>query len=201
MTTMMLAQPFVRPQARSTLLNLITRGRASITLQQHANPWQQRRQRRRWCAAEASPSAGQGSDDPLYLQNGKPHIASSLFRPFEKLPPDGKTLTPEDEGCDPEKALCKTKIHVWETKCRACFGSGVVVMSGRRGRRTKCICLQCTGLGYVRHTSSNVEPVQDAEDNEAYYTLARPVPVEPKSAAKKHRSAAQHVTRPRHRHH
>ncbi len=55
--------------------------------------------------------------------------------------------------------------------------------------------------GYVRHTSSNVEPVQDAEDNEAYYTLARPVPVEPKTAAKKHRSAAQHVTRPRHRHH
>ena len=42
----------------------------------------------------------------------------------------------------------QTPMHVWESKCTACYGSGIVsCSSGRRGRRSSATCASCTGLG------------------------------------------------------
>lgn len=154
---------------------------------QAARPRPQQRSR---AAVILAAEAPQQDDDQLYLQNGRPHLPSSLFRPFAKLPPDGKTLTPDEEACDPETSLCKTKIHVWEVKCPACYGTGLITASGSHGRRSLCTCLQCTGLGYVRHTSSQVEPGQEQTDCEAYYTLGRPALDAGQLSAKKRASSS-----------
>ena len=42
----------------------------------------------------------------------------------------------------------QTPMHVWESKCTACYGSGIVSFtSGRRGRRSSATCASCTGMG------------------------------------------------------
>ena len=38
-------------------------------------------------------------------------------------------------------------MHVWESKCRACYGTGSVQSSTRRGKRSSGICPSCTGVG------------------------------------------------------
>lgn len=38
-------------------------------------------------------------------------------------------------------------MHVWESKCRACYGTGSVTFSSRRGKRSTAICPSCTGMG------------------------------------------------------
>ena len=38
-------------------------------------------------------------------------------------------------------------MHVWESKCRACYGTGSVQSSSRRGKRITSICPSCTGMG------------------------------------------------------
>ena len=66
---------------------------------------------------------------------------------------------------------CQTHMHVWEASCAACGGLGVsrprasFAGGGRgrgRGRGTPhaayTTCAVCTGVGYVRHTSSRVWP-------------------------------------------
>lgn len=103
------------------------------------------------------------------------------------LPACLQTLTPEEEGCNPEEGLCKvrsssllsppappllaeqeqlhllpdnvsrvlhccccvlqTKMHVWEVKCSACWGTGTIISNGRHGHRSMTTCLICTGLG------------------------------------------------------
>ena len=35
-----------------------------------------------------------------------------------------QTLTPDEETCDPMTRNCQTPMHVWETKCTSCYGSG-----------------------------------------------------------------------------
>ena len=42
----------------------------------------------------------------------------------------------------------QTPMHVWESKCTACYGSGIVSFSSnRRGRRSSATCASCTGMG------------------------------------------------------
>ena len=40
------------------------------------------------------------------------------------LPAVMQTLTPDEETCDPMTRNCQTPMHVWETKCTSCYGSG-----------------------------------------------------------------------------
>ena len=41
-----------------------------------------------------------------------------------QLPVLMQTLTPDEETCDPMTRNCQTPMHVWETKCTSCYGSG-----------------------------------------------------------------------------
>lgn len=84
-----------------------------------------------------------------------------------ELPADGDTLTPNELCCDPASSLCKTPLHVWETKCHRCGGSGVVNTTGRKGRRGLGTCMACSGLGFVRHISA------DSTSHSEVYTLNR----------------------------
>lgn len=81
----------------------------------------------------------------------------SLFMPFSKLPPKGKSLTPEQESCDVNEKFCDTPVHVWEVKCVVCFGTGATRSCGKKFNKMG-MCLRCHGVGYIRHASSQTIP-------------------------------------------
>ncbi|KAL4430329.1 hypothetical protein ABPG77_002135 [Micractinium sp. CCAP 211/92] len=112
--------------------------------------------------------------------NGKQHhLPSSLFASFPKLPPDGSTLTPEEMKCDPDMEHCRTPIHVWESKCRVCAGTGTArSQSSRRRRSVVAVCLLCHGLGYVRHSSTRAATVPYVNGTGPHTTIGRPPPEE-----------------------
>lgn len=119
-----------------------------------------------------SPSRGRrrNRDDALPL---------SLFSPYDHtaLPCDGRTQHVEDETCDPNERTCKTTMHVWESNCRMCCGTGNVSYysrggRGRGGRRSSGVCPGCHGVGCVRKTSSRIVPNVDGGNGQ--YTAARP---------------------------
>lgn len=87
----------------------------------------------------------------------------SLFIPYTNLPPDGQVIPEKEEMCDPMYAACKTPTYVFETACPACSGTGMVrhKPNGRRGHLGTCIL--CTGLGYVRKTTSRFTPSMDEQ--------------------------------------
>ena len=87
------------------------------------------------------------------------------------LIPAHQTRNRADERCNPMEQRCQTPIHVWEASCAACGGLGASRPRARfagggrgrgRGRGTPhaayTTCAVCTGVGYVRHTSSRVWP-------------------------------------------
>lgn len=94
----------------------------------------------------------------------------SLFIPYSNLPLDGEVIPAKEEMCNPEQSKCKTRTYVFETKCVTCCGTGTVrgISNGRRGSLSTCIV--CTGLGYVRSTTSRFTPPMDQE------TINRPQP-------------------------
>lgn len=108
--------------------------------------------------------SSRGRDDALPL---------SLYTPYgAKLPYDGKTQTDFEETCDPMTRNCQTSMHVWESTCRPCFGTGSICSTSRRGRRSTYVCLSCHGLGVVRKTSARIIP--DVNAGNGQYTLNRP---------------------------
>lgn len=93
------------------------------------------------------------------------HLSLSLFTKVANIPPDGSTLTPEEESCDPYFSNCRTPVHVWETKCSECNGSGTVYscVRGRlRTSRNLASCPLCSGIGYVRYISSHFDNSTDS---------------------------------------
>jgi hypothetical protein len=105
-------------------------------------------------------------------------VPLSLYYPFAKLPPDGKTRTDDDENCDPMERSCQTAMYTWETKCKACQGSGNVTRKSRgrsRSAASSYTCVVCHGIGYVRQTSSRLQP-PDVNNGTGDMTLGRPVP-------------------------
>lgn len=109
------------------------------------------------------------------------HLPSSLFAAFPKLPPDGSTLTPEEMKCDPDAERCRTPIHVWESKCSACAGTGTSRGRSSRGRRgSVAVCLLCHGVGYVRHSSTRASTVPYVNGTGPHTTIGRPPPPERK---------------------
>lgn len=137
-------------------------------------------------AAEAAPVAAEGKSKG----NGNLHLPNSMYAPFPspKLPPDGSTLTAEELRCDPYTELCRTAIHVWESKCVACSGTGTKRNTstaggsssrGGRGGGRHCrlgTCMLCSGLGYVRHTSNRLESVPYVNGTGPHTTLGRQPP-------------------------
>jgi len=97
-------------------------------------------------------------------KRGESGLPSSLYVPFEKLPPEGRAIDIADETCNPEERRCRTAIYVWERKCKACYGTGIVTSSSRRGNRTSYACLSCHGLGYVRRASTTEIPDLESGD-------------------------------------
>lgn len=69
----------------------------------------------------------------------------------------------------------KTAIHVWETRCVACVGTGTVRSRSRGRHAILSTCLICHGIGYVRHGSSDPAP-PGLNDGGPHYTLGRPPP-------------------------
>ncbi len=46
------------------------------------------------------------------------------------------------------RAMLQTVMHVWESTCRPCWGTGSISSSSRRGgRHTSYVCPTCHGLG------------------------------------------------------
>ncbi len=82
------------------------------------------------------------------------------------LPKEGRTLTDADTAAQSEG---RTVIHVWESRCSSCNGSGTTRTVGSRGRRGLSVCLKCEGVGVVRVVSAT-QPDEDALE----YTLVRP---------------------------
>ncbi|PRW33603.1 heme oxygenase isoform B [Chlorella sorokiniana] len=109
--------------------------------------------------AAAMPAEPSSSGKPS--SNGKPHLPSSIYVAFPKdsLPPDGHTLTLKEQKCNPETERCRTPIHVWESRCRACDGTGIARwVTSRQRHHVMSVCVLCSGLGYVRHTSTHSVP-------------------------------------------
>jgi len=116
---------------------------------------------------EPSPSSPPPPSSPIrsisWNWKGFVYFPVSLYAKFVKstLPPVGRTLTKPEEACDPGERFCKTPLHVWEEKCRVCYGTGIARSSssrGRGGRRQMGTCMICHGIGYIRHVSSNEIP-------------------------------------------
>ena len=105
--------------------------------------------------------------------------AHRLLRPPSFAPACPPTA-PQEERCDPETELCRTPIHVWESRCTACDGTGTARQrGGSRGRRgggsshrLVSVCLLCHGLGYVRHSAAHDVPHVNGAG--PHTTLARP---------------------------
>eukprot|EP00195_Chlamydomonas_chlamydogama_P007279 CAMPEP_0202900420 /NCGR_PEP_ID=MMETSP1392-20130828/11578_1 /ASSEMBLY_ACC=CAM_ASM_000868 /TAXON_ID=225041 /ORGANISM="Chlamydomonas chlamydogama, Strain SAG 11-48b" /LENGTH=158 /DNA_ID=CAMNT_0049586803 /DNA_START=182 /DNA_END=659 /DNA_ORIENTATION=- len=132
--------------------------------------------------------------DEAHHSSPSPGLPLSLFTPYKNLPPDGQLIPIEEAKCDPAQSNCKTPTYVYEDKCHVCNGTGTArgIANGRRG--ALCTCVVCTGLGYVRRTTTRFIPTAPSEDGNAQVTLLRNVQVEqplpPKSKPK-----------PKHHHH
>ena len=61
--------------------------------------------------------------------------------------PPVQTLTRKEDVCDEYTMLCKTKLHVYETHCRRCYGTGTMRTATPRGRRLLATCPCCQGMG------------------------------------------------------
>lgn len=61
----------------------------------------------------------------------------------------------------PETDARYTPIHVWETKCTACGGTGMArnYPSKHGGAHHLATCVLCQGLGFVRHTTTHPDAV------------------------------------------
>mmetsp|Transcript_8358 Transcript_8358/g.17259 ORF Transcript_8358/g.17259 Transcript_8358/m.17259 type:complete len:178 (-) Transcript_8358:1759-2292(-) len=105
-------------------------------------------------------------------------LPSSLLYPVSGvLPPEGRTVQVEDEFCNPQMKFCKTVVHTWEDACDTCGGDGNVrtYISGKKRRTVLSTCLKCSGLGYLRHSSSRVEPdTSHLNNGSGQLTLLRP---------------------------
>lgn len=91
----------------------------------------------------------------------------------------GSTITPEEKRCDPEVERCRTPIHVWETRCCSCDGTGTARSFTARGRRSgghriQSTCLLCHGLGYVRHSTTRADTVPHVNGTGPHTTIGRP---------------------------
>lgn len=103
----------------------------------------------------------------------------SLYHAYVNLPCDGKTRSEQDEACDPNTRDCQTPMHIWETNCKKCSGTGTVASyrggrgrGGRGARRLLYTCPTCHGVGCVRHTSTRILP--DVNGGNGQYTAGRP---------------------------
>lgn len=106
---------------------------------------------------------------------GDDALPLSLYNPYRNLPTEGRTQSEGDEFCDPMERSCQTPMHVWESNCTMCYGTGTVTSySGRRrsNRRYSSTCPGCHGLGAVRKTSSRMMP--DVNGGNGQYTAGRP---------------------------
>jgi hypothetical protein len=58
-----------------------------------------------------------------------------------------QSIAPADEMCNPEVFKCKTATYVYESQCKACFGTGTIRgrSNGRRGALSTCP--HCVGVG------------------------------------------------------
>ena len=106
------------------------------------------------------------------------------------LPLKGRTRFQKEEECDPWTQNCKTEVHVWETKCGKCYGTGKVA-SGFRGHNSKrrarrygagstnfrmmSTCPKCLGTGWVRHSSARriPSPFPGEDDSQTNLAVAR----------------------------
>lgn len=110
-------------------------------------------------------------------KNDYPLPSNLLFPSAGELPPDGKTIQLSDEYCNPAIKFCRTVVHTWEDQCDACGGDGNIrtVISGRKGRTYMSTCIKCSGLGFLRHSSSRVEPdFSHLNNGSGQFTLLRP---------------------------
>mmetsp|Transcript_24988 Transcript_24988/g.34439 ORF Transcript_24988/g.34439 Transcript_24988/m.34439 type:complete len:186 (+) Transcript_24988:148-705(+) len=108
------------------------------------------------------------SDKPKYVKT----LASNLFYPHQKLPPDGRSMFVEDEFCDPEEKFCKEHMHIYEEPCDSCGGVGTMSFRTKKGKKVIGSCVKCTGLGYTRTSTVRVWP--DFENGSGKLTLQRP---------------------------
>lgn len=88
----------------------------------------------------------------------------------------------QEMKCDPEVERCRTPIHVWESKCATCSGSGIARggSSHRSRRGPLAVCLLCHGLGYVRHSSTHAAKVPHVNGAGPHTTIGRPPSAERK---------------------
>lgn len=160
-----------------------------VVYAQHTGPVRPGDQRTHAKQGGWSPSK-QSGDQPSYKLVGKlvkRHMWISLFMPFPDLPPDGETLTRKEDVCDEFTMLCKTKLHVYETHCRRCYGTGTMRTATPRGHRLLATCPCCQGMGFVRYSTRFGPPPILGEEGPDY-TLNRPAP-DPEE--KKKRAAAK----------
>eukprot|EP01025_Chloroclados_australasicus_P021611 TRINITY_DN2269_c0_g1_i1.p2 TRINITY_DN2269_c0_g1~~TRINITY_DN2269_c0_g1_i1.p2 ORF type:complete len:216 (+),score=5.28 TRINITY_DN2269_c0_g1_i1:148-795(+) len=123
--------------------------------------------------SRTQPEKNTGLNDHFPPEEGLP---LSMYSRFEQLPPDGKLQTEQEETCDPFTQRCQTPTFVYESKCRACTGTGMIASgSSRRGRHTLYTCMHCHGLGYVRRTTTRFIPPLNGDENGDVLTLGRNV--------------------------
>lgn len=164
-----------RPLQTKYRLHRVTGGNTRFTLRSS----QQLRSTTR-CSAEN----GHQADGPADYSTDTNHkegwhkraddaLPLSLYIRYDNLPCDGRTQTEEQETCDPKQQSCQRSMHVWESKCRACAGRGVVTSYSRRGgRRSSYTCPSCHGIGAVRKTSARIIP--DVNNGNGQFTVNRP---------------------------
>jgi hypothetical protein len=80
-----------------------------------------------------------------------------------------------------EHARTQTPVYVHEEKCEACCGTGSIRRrsrgGGRGGHSGLHTCLMCTGLGYVRLTTTRYEPdVPINPNDDSQFSLGRTLP-------------------------
>lgn len=100
-------------------------------------------------------------------------VFSHLETYFQKKLPNQnhqQTQTLAEEACDPIERNCQIPMHVWESPCGVCDGSGsarsasAVRAARGRGRvrssfsTTYSTCVACSGVGYVRYTTARLGP-------------------------------------------
>eukprot|EP01026_Neomeris_dumetosa_P077226 TRINITY_DN8322_c1_g1_i1.p5 TRINITY_DN8322_c1_g1~~TRINITY_DN8322_c1_g1_i1.p5 ORF type:complete len:141 (-),score=21.31 TRINITY_DN8322_c1_g1_i1:584-1006(-) len=74
-------------------------------------------------------------------------------------------------------SVFNARTFVYESKCRACCGTGMIASGSSRSRRhVLYTCPSCLGLGYVRRTTTRFVPPLNGNENEGgVMTLGRDV--------------------------
>ncbi|CAD7697854.1 unnamed protein product [Ostreobium quekettii] len=86
-----------------------------------------------------------------------------------------QTQTERELECDPMHQTCQTPSYVYEDECSLCKGTGQM-KSNHKGRHRLYSCTLCSGLGYVRRTTSRFIP--NVNGTGPKMTLGRPKPQE-----------------------